>query len=349
MSADDGERPHVIDAHSHYLPATLVAALEGRTTLPRVSNGPNGKVIEYGEGNVHPVLPAMGDLGLRMDDMDAQGIDVAVLGANVPGIDWFPAEDAPSIARDVNDELIEVAATHPRRLAALATLPLQTPEAAAAELQRAAAAGAVGAMIYSNVAGAPLDEPRFEVVFATAAGLGVPLYVHPTYPLAAKTLDAYALIPTLGFLVDTTTAVLRLTLGGLYERHPDLKLVLSHSGSLLPQLVGRIDYEAARAPGGTGKLTVPPSEALALLYTDSVCVWPSALRSTLDFLGGDRIMFGTDYPFWDPRLSAEALDGAGFPDDVLHAIQSDNARRVFGLVHDAAAASPEPQRENPPR
>jgi predicted TIM-barrel fold metal-dependent hydrolase len=191
--------------------------------------------------------------------------------------------------------------------------------------------GAVGAMIFSNVAGAPLDEPRFEVVFETAARLGVPIYIHPTYPLVAKTLDAYALIPTLGFLVDTTTAVLRLTLGGLFERHPDLKLVLGHAGSLLPQLVGRIDYEAARAPGGTGKLSGPPSEALALLHTDSVCVWPPALRSTLEFLGPERVMLGTDYPFWDPQRSLDALAAAGFADDVVQRITSGNARRLFGL------------------
>jgi aminocarboxymuconate-semialdehyde decarboxylase len=126
---------------------------------------------------------------------------------------------------------------------------------------------------------------------------------------------------------------MRLVLGGLYERHPDFKLVLAHSASLVPQLVGRIDYEAARAPGGTGKLSVAPSEALARIYTDSVCVWPPALRSTLEFLGPEHIMFGSDYPFWDPQKSFDALDGAGFPDAVLDAVRSGNARRLFGLTN----------------
>ena len=349
MAEQDGNGPRFIDAHSHYLPRTMVAALERRSELPRISKGSNGKLIEYGEGNVHPMLPNMGDLDLRMRDMDAQGIDLAVLGANVPGVDWFPAEDAPAIAHDVNEELIDVAAAHPGRLVALATLPLQVPERAAAELERAVGRGAVGAMIYSNVAGAHLDEPRFEVVFDTAARLDVPLYIHPTYPLLAKALDAYALIPTLGFLVDTTTAALRLALGGLYERHPDFKLVLAHAGSLLPQLVGRIDYEAARHDGATGRLSVRPSEALSMLYTDSVCVWAPALRSTLEFLGPDRLMFGTDYPFWDPQLSFDTLDRAGFDDDVLDAVQSANALRVFGLDSAQAGAGAGAQRENPPR
>jgi predicted TIM-barrel fold metal-dependent hydrolase len=322
-----------IDVHTHYLPGTMVAALERRTELPRISDGPNGKMIEYGEGNIHPMQDDMRDLGLRFRDMDEQGIDVAVLGANIPGVDWFPPEDAPAIAHDVNDELVDLHRANPERLSMLAVLPLQAPEAAASELERAVSKGAVGAMIFSNAAGTPLDDPHFEVVFDTAAALDVPLYIHPTYPLVAKSLDAYALIPTLGFLVDTTTAVMRLVLGGLYERHPNFKLVLAHSASLVPQLVGRIDYEAARAPGGTGKLSVAPSEALAHIYTDSVCVWPPALRSTLEFLGPEHIMFGSDYPFWDPQKSFDALDGAGFPDTVVDAVRSGNAQRLFGLTN----------------
>jgi predicted TIM-barrel fold metal-dependent hydrolase len=320
-----------IDVHTHFLPATLVDVLRRRTEYPRISDSSNGSTIDYGEGNGHALLPNMGDVDLRLREMDAQGIDMAVLGTNVPGVDWFPAQEAPAIARDVNDELNAIAAAHPERLAVLATLPMQVPDAAAAELERAVAGGAKGAMIYSNVAGLPLDDPGLAVVFDAAAALRVPLYIHPTYPLVAKELDAYALISTLGFLVDTSTAALRLVLGGLYERHPDFALVLSHAGSLLPQLVGRIDYEASRLPNGMGSLTAPPSETLRLLYTDSVCVWPPALVSTLAFLGPDRIMYGSDYPFWDPQLSFDALDGAGFERDVRERVSSANAERLFGL------------------
>jgi predicted TIM-barrel fold metal-dependent hydrolase len=320
-----------VDVHTHYLPATLVAALRARTQMPRITDGPDGAMIEYGEGNGHVLQPNMADIELRMREMDAQGIDFAVLGTNVPGVDWFPASDAPAIARDVNDELNALAASRPDRLAVLATLPMQAPEAAAAELERAVSGGARGAMIYSNVAGMPLDDPGLAVVFDAAAALRVPLYIHPTYPLVAKEVDAYALISTLGFLVDTSTATLRLVLGGLYERHPDFALVLSHAGSLLPQLVGRIDYEAARMPNGMGKLSAPPSETLSLIYTDSVCVWAPALRSTLEFFGPDRVMYGSDYPFWDPRLSFDALDGAGLHGDVLERVRSANAERLFGL------------------
>jgi aminocarboxymuconate-semialdehyde decarboxylase len=321
-----------IDIHSHYLAASLVRALERRTELPRISEGPSGQLIEYGHGNVHPMLPAMGDVELRLREMDEQGIDVAVLSLNVPGVDWFPPQDGPAVAREVNDEFAELVARHPDRFVALATLPMQAPEAAAAELERAMPAGFRGAMVYSNAAGLPLDEPAFRVVFDTAARLHAPIYIHPTFPLTASTVDAYALIPTLGFMFDTTTAVLRLVLDGLYERHPEFQLVVPHAATLLPQLAGRIDYEAERHANGRGALSVDPSEHLRLLYTDSVCVWPPALRSTLELVGPERVMLGTDYPFWDPHRTFDTVEACGLDDDVLAGIRSGNARRLFGVA-----------------
>jgi aminocarboxymuconate-semialdehyde decarboxylase len=320
-----------IDVHSHYLASALVRALERRTELPRISDGPTGRQIEYGRGNIHPYLPAMGDVDLRLREMDEQGIDMALLSINIPGVDWFPVAEGPAVAREVNDELAGLVAQRPDRFAALATLPMQAPDAAAEELERAMANGFRGAMIYSNVAGQPLDEPALRAVFDTAARLQAPIFIHPTFPLTASTVDAYALIPTLGFMFDTTTAAVRLVLDGLYERHPDFRLILAHAASLLPQLAGRIDYEAERHANGRGAITVNPSEHLRLLYTDSVCVWPPALRSTLDLLGQERVMFGSDYPFWEPKRTFTTIDTAGLDGNVVSAIRSENARRLFAL------------------
>lgn len=327
-----------IDVHTHYLPHELVGALSARTELPRISRNPGGgRYIEYGSGNGHPMLPAMSDLDTRLADMDREGIDIAVVGVNVPGVDWFPATDGPPVARAVNDELASLPGATSGRVRPLATLPLQVPDAAAAELERAAGQGFRGAMIYSNAAGTPLDDAALDVVFETAAATGMPLFIHPTFPLSAKAVDAYALIPTVGFLVDTTTAVLRLVLGGIYERHPDLQLILGHAGSLLPQLVGRIDYEALRLENGMGVLEAPPSEHLRRLHTDCVCVWPPALRSALEFLGPERMMFGTDYPFWDPRLTRDTLAATAMPEDVVERITRTNAEALFGLAATSAA------------
>jgi predicted TIM-barrel fold metal-dependent hydrolase len=323
----------VVDVHTHFLPQALIGALERRDELPMITRENDQRLIHYGEGNIHPLLPAMADLQRRLADMDEQGIDVAVLSVNIPGTDWFPKSDGPAVAREVNDELADIVAAHPDRLAAMATLPMQCPEDAAAELERTHALGFRGGMVFSNAAGRPIDEPECRVVFDTAARLGVPIYVHPTYPLTAATVDAYALIPTLGFLFDTTTAAMRLVLGGLYERHPDFKLVLSHVASLIPYVIGRIDYEAERHRhlDGWGSLSVPPSEHLRLLYTDTVCVWAPSLRLVTEFLGPDRMMYGSDYPFWDPQRTTDTLADCGFDEDTVRVIESGTAGAVFGL------------------
>ena len=321
-----------IDVHTHYFAATLVEALAKRLELPKISGRNGDRLIHYGEGNVHPLLPRMIDLEGQLRDMDKVGIDFAVLSTNVPGVDWFPPEDGAVVARDVNDELIDITRAHSDRLGALAVLPLQAPEEAAAELERAVALGLKGAMVYSNAAGRGLDEPDLHVVWDVAARLDVPILIHPTYPLSAKALDAYALIPTIGFLVDTTTAVLRLILDGLYERHPDFKLVVCHTGSLMPQLAGRIDYEARRDPNGLGKLDVRPSERIRNVYSDVVCVWPPAIRSALELFGPERLMFGSDYPFWDPALTLDTLSEVELTEDAQAAIGAGTAQRLYGIA-----------------
>jgi len=320
-----------IDVHTHYFAATLVEALSKRQDLPKISGRNSDRQIHYGAGNIHPLEPRMIDLDGQLRDMEEAGIDFALLSTNVPGVDWFDAEDGVTVAHDVNDELIDITRAHPDRLGALAILPLQAPEEAAAELERAVALGLKGAMVYSNAAGRGLDEPDLRVVFDVAARLDVPIVIHPTYPLSAPVLDAYALIPTIGFLVDTTTATLRLILDGLYERHPDFKLVVCHTGSLMPQLAGRIDYEATRAPNGLGKLDVLPSERIKQVHSDVVCVWAPAIRSALELHGPDRLMFGSDYPFWDPYRTIETLAAVDLPESTRAAIGAGTAQRLYGI------------------
>ena len=321
----------LIDVHTHCMPSTLVGALERRSDYPRITRGSGNPEIEYGPGNGHALLPAMTDMDLRLSEMDAAGIDFAVLSAQVPGVDWFDEEDAVAIARDVNDELADLSRRHPDKLAALAVLPMQSPERAAAELERAVGAGLKGGVTFSNIAGKDLDAADAGVVFEAAAALDVPMMIHPTYPLSAEATNAYAFISSIGFLVDTSMAALRLIWGGLYERHPEFKLYLCHAGSLLPQLAGRIEYECERFPGALGKLEARPAERVAMVYTDTVCMWQPALRSAIELVGPDRMMFGTDYPFWAAEDTVDVFAEAELSGETRIAIESATAVRVFGV------------------
>jgi predicted TIM-barrel fold metal-dependent hydrolase len=320
-----------IDVQTHFLPPTMVSVLEGRDEPPHVVTHDGTRLVEYADGAAYPLLQSMTDIDGKLSDMDAGRVGASVLSVNIPGVDWFDPADAPHIARAINDELVALVRSYPDRLAALASLPMQRPEAAAGEIERAMGLGLHGLMMYSNVAGRPLDEPAFRPVFEAAATAGAAILMHPTYPLSAPSLDAYALVPVVGFLFDTSTATLRLILGGLFDRHPDLEVILGHVGGVLPYIVGRIDYESGRIPGGTGALTTAPSEHLRKLYVDTVSAWPPAMQLAIDFFGTDHVLFASDHPFWDPNRTHEALAALHLSPRARQAIESDNASRVLGL------------------
>jgi predicted TIM-barrel fold metal-dependent hydrolase len=326
-----------IDVHTHFLTGALISALDSRSDFPRISRSRETTVIEYGPGNARQILAEMIDFDAQQEERRRRGISRSVLSTNIPGVDWLPDHEAVVLARAVNDEMAQLIDHGNGPDTALAVLPMNVPEMAAEELERAVRMGLSGAMFYSNVAGSPLDVLALAPLFDTAAALDVPIAIHPTYPLSAKSLEDYALIPGLGFLVDTTTVALRLILGGVYEGRESLKLVLHHAGSLLPQIAGRIDYEAMlHGARGAGRLEVKPSERIALLYTDTVCAWEPALRSALDLFGADHVMFGSDYPFWSFEPTATLLDQMNIDEPMRSAIEFGNAEAVYpGLVQAA--------------
>lgn len=319
-----------IDAHTHYFPATLVECLSRRSSVPQLTAANGQRYVRYGEDVQYPLLPPMSDLEGKLTEMDAAGIDVSLLSVNIPGVDGF-GDDAPAVARAVNDELADVTASRPDRLAWFAVLPMERPESAAEELRRAADRGARGAMIYSNVCGRPLDVDIDRPLFEAAVDLDVPVLLHPTYPLSATSVNDYDLVSILGFLFDTSTAALRLIFGGLFDRHPEFKFIVAHVGGMIPYIVGRIDRQSAAWPGGRGVLDCEPSEHVRRLYADSICLWPPALRLAIDFLGADHVVFGTDHPYWDMSSSALTTAAVELAPDSRAAVEHGTAAQLFGL------------------
>jgi predicted TIM-barrel fold metal-dependent hydrolase len=256
-----------------------------------------------------------------------------VLSINQPGVIGLPPGQAGRVARAANDELAELAAGSGGRVRGLATLPWQCPVEAAAELRRAVGLGLRGAMACSNVAGRALDEPEFAPVFAAAEEQEVPLLLHPTLPLCVPTLGDYGLACPVGFLVDTTTAVLRLILSGLFDRQPRLKLVICHAGGLLPQLAGRLDLEQRRGilSGGHDRRGRLSSDYLSLLYTDTAGGSPAAVESALQLFGPNHVMFGSDAPFWNHADGLQLLDQLAVAPAQLDDIRGRTAVELFGL------------------
>jgi predicted TIM-barrel fold metal-dependent hydrolase len=321
----------LIDVHSHYLPKELARALEKRVSAPRIVRDQGGSFIEYGEGSRTPLTPVFSDPDQILARMDEAGIDHAVLSVTIPGVDWLGDEDAEQVAEASNHETAEIVSRHPDRFTGLATVPLQAPERAVAVLTHAIGLGLKGAMIYSNVAGANLDEPARRVFFDTAAQLGVPVMLHPTYPLCAPSVMTGGLMEMAGFLFDTTTAALRLVFDGLYERHPGFKFLVPHTGSLVPYLAGRVDLVASARPGAAAGLTAAPSTHLRKFYVDTVSGSPASVRFCCDFFGTDRVMHGTDHSFWPMPLGPRLLDQVGLSAEDRAKVEHKNAARLFQI------------------
>jgi predicted TIM-barrel fold metal-dependent hydrolase len=324
-----------VDVHAHHIPNALVEALRRRGSPPRTTRSGGRELVDLGAGFAYPLFPRLIDPEAQLEQMDRDEIEVALVSLIPVGIDALDPADAVALAREANDELASLPQRSSGRLIGLAALPMANPDAAVEELRRAAGLGLRGAQLPSNVEGHPLDDDRFRGVFETAAELDLPLVLHPTRPVDTASLADYALLTTLGFLYDTTTCAVRLVFSGVFERHPDLKLVLPHVGSVIPYILPRIDYET-RLLGSWGELSSAPSDQLRRFLVDSVCLWPPALRLALEVFGADRVMFGSDEPFWRGADSIAVVEQLDWDELELERIYRENAERTFGpLVAEA--------------
>jgi predicted TIM-barrel fold metal-dependent hydrolase len=242
---------------------------------------------------------------LRIKEMDECGIDFQVLSLTAPSTQRFEPETSVRLARAANDRLSEAVKRHPTRFAAFAAIPTPDPKAAADELERTVTKfGFKGAMVHGLTNGAFLDEKRFWPIFERAAALDVPLYMHPANP-SPIVVDAYYKeyvqdFPLLvragwGFTVETATQGIRLVLSGVFEKYPNLKIILGHLGEGLPFLLWRIDSALSRP--GNRSLNFRELFCKHFWITTSGFFSNPALLCCVQELGVDRIIFSVDYPY----------------------------------------------------
>ncbi|NSC19831.1 amidohydrolase family protein [Streptomyces albus subsp. chlorinus] len=294
-----------------------------------------------------------GDAGERLEDlgngriatMDAQGIDLAVLALTPPGTQALPPEEAVALSRLANDSAIEAVNAHPTRFRSLSTLPMSSPRHVAAELERAAAQGHVGTMVYGRSGDRFLDDPVYDDFFATAADLRQPVFIHPQVPSDALRDAAYRGFDPMtdlglatfgwGWHVEAATAALRLILRGILDRHPGLRIVLGHWGELLLFWLDRAD-SLSRLAG----LQRPVSDypRTNVFITTSGMLNPAFLHHALTVTTTDRLIFSTDYPFQQPsRDEIDAFFGHLATDADRYKVRSANAADLFGIGRTAPA------------
>jgi predicted TIM-barrel fold metal-dependent hydrolase len=255
----------------------------------------------------------------RIADMDAAGIDLQVLSHNVPGAEALEPEHAVVNARTVNDDLAKTVAGHPDRFAAFAALPMRDPGAAAAELQRTVTElGFKGAMLNGLTDGKFLDDPAFLPVLESAARLGVPLYLHPSLPPSSVAETYYGgLDPVVasllsaagwGWHAETALHLLRLIVTGVFDRFPELQVIVGHMGEMIPFALARIDTVLTPVTS----LRQPVAEYFqtnVFITTSGYTTFPP-LQCALSVIGIDRLIFSVDYPYTDNRAARALLDTA---------------------------------------
>ena len=281
------------------------------------------------------------DIGAgRIAQMDADGIDMAVLSITSPGVQVFDAVTATRLAKEANDVLAAAVKAHPTRLAGLAAVAPHYPAGAAQELERAAKTLRMkGFLINSHTMGEYLDDPKYWPIFEAAQALDMPLYLHPREPapsMVAPFLDYGLYFAGFGFAVETSLHAMRLIMCGVFDRFPKLRIVLGHMGEGLPFWLQRIDnrYLLQVKIGAVKKLPRLPSEYFLsnFVITTSGVMWAPALKLSIEVLGVERIMFAADYPYESVEEGVKFLDGVDISDTDRQKIYSLNAERYFKLA-----------------
>jgi aminocarboxymuconate-semialdehyde decarboxylase len=294
--------PRTLDIHTHVLTEEMIGLIrkEAPKVAPRMTAIDADNFILEIAGTPYRPFPRGGfDIEHRFADMDAAEVDVQVLSAT-PQTYLYNEEAALTQACSIiqNDQIAKLTAAHPDRFLGIATLPMQAPELAAAELRRAVRTlGLRGAMIGSNVMGRNLDHPELEPLWAAAAELGVFLLIHPVNVGAADRLRSYYLNNLIGNPLDTTIAAACLVFGGVLERHPKLKVCLVHGGGFVPYQAGRWAHGWHVRPEPKVNLKQSPEPWIERFYYDTILHSTENLAFLIGSAGPKRVMLGSDYPY----------------------------------------------------
>lgn len=322
----------LVDVHTHIYPPAYISLLSSRSSVPYIHqpsssdafSGPSEPrlvILPSDDAAAipkdlrgRPVDASYSDIRAKLAFMDAHGIDASVISLANPWLDWLPSDSARQTAREINDSVEQLCAQHEGRLYHFATLPLSAPvPEIVAEVQRLA--GLIhckGLIMGSTGFGQGLDDDHLAPVWTAIEEAGHLVFVHPHYGLPSEVFgprqhDSGHVLPlALGFPLETTIAFVRMYVAGVFERHPKLKLLLAHSGGTVPFLAGRVEscvvHERAFRDSA-GKMIERKTiwEVLKRnVWLDAVIYSAIGVKAAQEAVGGERVLWGTDHPFFPP-------------------------------------------------
>lgn len=328
---------HIIDSHFHWWPRSVFEKLAKRQGFPKtVDDGKGGFDYLRAEKSADYVLntwPAWFYLDEQLGHMDGLGHQVDVVSSIGPFSVVFselPKEEGRDLAMMWNEEQAGAQRKYPGRVWASAAVPLIDTRTAIEVLDHAINdLGLMGVNVPGSIGKDPrIDAERLEPFYDRVEQLGIPMFIHPTDAVFADSMDGYdgALFLSLGRVVEVSVAAMRLVFSGIMERHPNLKVVMSHTGGALPYQAGRMDKNGKKA-----KLPKPPSEYIKRMYTDTVSPHTAGMEFAIKFYGTDHVMYGSDYPCWSPAAALDYFGKIGLSEADQKKILYDNARRILNL------------------
>jgi predicted TIM-barrel fold metal-dependent hydrolase len=312
----------LIDVHSHIYTASYASYLRTRSQAPRVVRREEQERFVLFDGDVGVEFGRnFTDIDAKLAFMDAHGVGRSVLSLGNPWLDVCVGDEAVDqveLANRVNVELAEIARHPSGRLACMGVLPAVDVPSTVRVLEQLSSLGLCGAVMSASFLGRNLDDPALDNLWEVAARHATPLFIHPQSGLDEDRLRGYGqtLTLSLSFPFETTAALARMVLSGVFQRHPGLRVIAAHGGGALPYLIGRV--ERARAVDDqVHDLAVDTGWPDGLLI-DSILHSEPALQMCVQLLGSDRIVFGTDHPFpiADPDQGAATVAAADSDGDI---------------------------------
>jgi 6-methylsalicylate decarboxylase len=310
-----------LDVHAHYFSKEYVALLE--------RHGHDKDHLEPGYRLLHQTRDA--DFSERFGAMDRAHVDKQIL--SVSGVSPYSLEEKFAVegAQFVNNEYAALAREMPARFAAFSVLPMPHVKAALAEIARTLdELDMWGVTMTTSILGTSLADPSFDPIYAELDKRGAVLFLHPAgLACGSAELVSTGLTWPLGAPFEDSMAILELLQSGFTQRFPRVRVIVPHLGGTLPFLIQRLDHMAGRFMAGKGV----PREELSKFWYDTVNGYPPSLRLAIETFGLERIVFGTDWPFWKGeahQLAADFIERAGLTAAQTDAIYVGNARALFG-------------------
>ena len=287
-----------VDVHTHHYPPEYFSLIEKQGGDFAFGTDPSGqRIIRYRGSRFFGVTAPMTDPAKRLTDMDRAGVDVAILSLSTPNVFFAEGRAQTAVARLANDAYAEVIAAHPGRFKGFASIPMDDPDGAIAELHRAIDDLRLnGVILLSNIRGRALTDPAYRAFFREADRMRTCILLHPMLPASAEAFGEFVLGPIVGFPFDTSLAVARMCYAGMLRELPNIRWIVAHAGGAIPYLAERLDNGYRDFAEDRAHLDDLPSTYLKRLYYDTVTFSPHVLRLLRDWVGPEHMAMGSDYP-----------------------------------------------------